>query len=70
MSIRKPLRLYAAEETTKMQTTSTTLTMTESEAYRLRTVLNYVLKGQDISINGVDGRRVEGGILINMKENK
>ena len=51
-----------------MQTTSTTLAMTESEAYRLRTVLNYVLKGQDISINGVEGRRVEGGILINMKE--
>ena len=50
-----------------MKFASDMLTLTESEAYRLRTVLNYALKGQDMSINGIEGRRVGDVVKVEIK---
>ena len=51
-----------------MQTSGDSITITESEAYRLRTVLNYLLKGQEISVNGIEGRLNGNKMVIRMGE--
>jgi len=51
-----------------MTTSEDTITITESEAYRLRTVLNYLLKGQNMSVNGIEGRLNGSNIVIRMEK--
>ena len=51
-----------------MTTSGDIIELTESEAYRVRTVLNYLLKGQEISINGIEGRLNGCNIVIRMEK--
>ena len=53
-----------------MQTSEDSIMMSTSEAYRLRTVLNYLLKGQDLNINGISGRLNGNEIVISTKGKK
>ena len=46
-----------------------TISISESNAYRLRTVLNQLLKGTDMSLDGVNGRVVGGVVRIGIKSN-
>jgi hypothetical protein len=39
-----------------MQTSEDSITMTEGEAYRLRTALNCLLRGIEMNANGIEGR--------------
>lgn len=53
-----------------MTTSGDSITMSTSEAYRFRTVLNYLLKGQDLNINGIEGRLNGNEIVISTKRKK
>lgn len=53
---------------TSIQGKRTIITMSESEAYRVRFVLNYALKGQPMSMNGLEGKLDGSEIVVEVRD--
>ena len=53
---------------TSIQGKRTIITMSESEAYRVRFVLGYALKGQPMSMNGLEGKLDGSEIVVEARD--